>query len=247
MIYCDEVSMGDDYLYPYRTEGFSNGQNFGYLIDWDSQGGGYFTSQEEIDGYYPYSMSYSPRPGDFVYKDMNGDGEIDSEDQVPIGSPSTPELDYSLRLGLAYKGFDFSAQFYGIGNSSIYYSSYGVCENAGIYQQHHLSAWTAERYENGDEITYPALSTSGSTSLISNDFFIQNRRFLRLKNVELGYTLSDNASKAIGVSKVRIYINANNLYTWDSLPFDVIDPEQKEQKSVLPLTRIINFGLNVNF
>lgn len=250
-VYTGETPADDDYAYPYQSQGFSNGQQFGYLIDWNSQGGGYFTSQEEIDNCgLIYDMGDDPRPGDFVYIDANEDGYINSKDYSPIGSPSTPELDYSFTLALNYKGWDFSTMFYGIGNSHAYYTGYGIDEDdVYVYQKHHLNAWTEERYANGDVITYPALSNSSgnSTSLAKNDFYVANRKFLRLKNIELGYTVPQSVLKKIDVSNVRVYVNANNLFTWTNLPFTTVDPEQTDSRSVLPLTRIINLGLNINF
>ncbi len=247
IVYMDEVYLGDDYLFPYRSEGFSSGQNFGYMIDWNSPGNGYFTSEEEIFNYAEYLTTYSPRVGDFVYQDLNNDGYIDEKDQVPIGSPSTPEVEYSFTLGLNYKSFDFSAQLYGIGNSHIRYSSYGISETAGVYQEHHINSWTAERYASGVEISYPALAYTDSSSLLANDFFIQNRMFVRLKSAELGYTLPKKASNSLGIERMRIYTNANNLFTFDKLEFDTVDPEQTTTNSVLPLNRIINLGLNIIF
>ncbi len=81
----DEPMRSEEYAYQYRTEGFRLGQAWGYLIDWNSPGKGYFTSQEEIDNYYDYGFGGKPRVGDFVYKDVNGDGVIDDKDLSPIG------------------------------------------------------------------------------------------------------------------------------------------------------------------
>lgn len=246
IVYRDELYMGDDYAYGYQAEGFSMNQNFGYEIDWNSPGNGYFVDQAEIDDYYEYTES-TPRAGDFVYKDANGDGEINSKDYVPIGSPSLPEINYSLSLGLTYKNFDFSMLLYGVGNNNKYYNNYGINEVTSVFQSHHLNAWTYERYINGDEITYPALATSTSSSLTRNDFFIVNCRYLRLKNMELGYTLPKKLVKKYGMSNVRVYTNATNLFTWDTLDFEYVDPEQSSLSSVVPLQRVVNVGINVKF
>lgn len=247
IIFKDELNLGDDYYCPYRGQGYSMGQNFGYLIDWDSPGHGYFLSEEEIAAYPEYS-GIKPRVGDFVYKDMNGDNVIDEKDYAPIGKPSLPEFNYSLTLGFSYKGFDFSALLYGIGNSHINYKgSMGVDETKSVFQNHHLGAWTQEKYGNGEKISYPALTTSGSSSLEPNDYFIRNRVFLRLKNLEIGYTFPKKLTKKIGINKLRLYANGQNLLTFDNLPFENIDPEQKTTTSVLPVLKVINFGANINF
>lgn len=246
VVYRDEIYMGDDYYCPKQSEGYSLNQNFGYYIDWDSIGDGYFTSQEEIDNYCPYTES-TPRVGDFVYKDLNGDGEINSKDAAPLGSPSLPELNYSLSLGLGYKGFDMSVLLYGVGNNHKYFTGYGINEYTSVYQSHHMNAWTYERYENGDEISYPALSLSASSSHDRNDYFVMNCRYLRLKNVEIGYTLPKSWIKKFGMTNVRVYTNATNLLTWDSIPFEYVDPEQSSLSSVVPLQRVVNVGVNVKF
>jgi len=204
-------------------------------------------SEEEIAAYPEYS-GIKPRVGDFVYKDMNGDNVIDEKDYAPIGKPSLPEFNYSLTLGFSYKGFDFSALLYGIGNSHINYKgSMGVDETKSVFQNHHLGAWTQEKYGNGEKISYPALTTSGSSSLEPNDYFIRNRVFLRLKNLEIGYTFPKKLTKKIGINKLRLYANGQNLLTFDNLPFENIDPEQKTTTSVLPVLKVINFGANINF
>ncbi len=246
VVFRDEMPKGEDYVARYRSEGYSLGQNFGYLIDWNSPGNGYFTSQEEIDNYATY-VGIKPRVGDYVYKDLNGDGQISDKDETAIGKPSMPRLNYSFNVGLNYKGLDFSVLFYGIGDSHIYYKGYGINESETVYQQHHLTAWTPERAESGAEITYPALSTVASSSVRNNDAFILNRRFLRLKNAEIGYTLPKSITKKIGIGKCRLYANGNNLLTWDAIPFECVDPEQKGTTSVFPLQRVINFGINVTF
>ena len=109
VIELDEPMRSEEYAYQYHEEGFRLGQEFGYLIDWNSPGNGYFTSQDEIDNYYPYEFGGKPRVGDFVYKDVNGDGVIDQKDLSPIGySTTVPGLNYGISLGLNFKGIDYN-------------------------------------------------------------------------------------------------------------------------------------------
>ncbi|MGN1215585.1 MAG: TonB-dependent receptor, partial [Candidatus Cryptobacteroides sp.] len=244
----DEAQLAETYAYRYRTEGFRLGQAFGYLIDWDSPGNGYFTSQEEIDNYYPYEFA-TPRVGDFVYKDVNGDGQIDEKDYAPIGySTSVPGINYGISLGLNFKGFDFNVLFSGLGRYSKYYSGQGVAEytKAGTFFDYHRNAWTEERAANGDFISYPALSTAKSSSTVQNDFFIMNRSFLRLKNIEIGYTLPKKALSKAGVKALRIYVAGQNLFVWDNLAITHIDPEQDGSFSY-PITKNVSVGVNINF
>lgn len=245
----DEPMRSEEYAYQYHEEGFRLGQEFGYLIDWDSPGNGYFTSQDEIDSYYPYGFGGKPRVGDFVYKDVNGDGVIDQKDLSPIGySTTVPGLNYGISLGLNFKGIDFNVLFSGLGRYSKYYSGQGVveCTKQGTYFDWTRNGWTEERYKNGEKITYPAISTTKTVSHTENDFFIQNRSFLRLKNIELGYTLPERFLSKVGVKALRVYVSGQNLFVWDNLRITHIDPEQNNSYGY-PITKNVTLGLNINF
>ena len=248
LIEYDEPMRSEEYAYQYRQEGFRLGQAWGYLIDWDSPGKGYFTSKEEIENYPKYGFG-SPRVGDFVYKDVNGDGVIDDKDLSPIGYSTTiPGLNYGLTFGLNYKGIDFNVLFSGLGRYSMYYSGQGVVEYTknGTFFEWTRNAWTEERYKNGEKISYPALSTAQTVSHTTNDFFIQNRSFLRLKNIELGYTLPEKFLSMVGVKSLRVYVSGQNLFVWDKLRITHLDPEQNNAYGY-PITKNVTLGLNVNF
>lgn len=249
VIELDEPMRSEEYAYQYHEEGFRLGQEFGYLIDWNSPGNGYFTSQDEIDNYYPYEFGGKPRVGDFVYKDVNGDGVIDQKDLSPIGySTTVPGLNYGISLGLNFKGIDLNVLFSGLGRYSKYYSGQGVVEwtKQGTYFDWTRNGWTEERYKNGEKITYPAISTSQTVSHTENDFFIQNRSFLRLKNIELGYTLPERFLSKVGVKALRVYVSGQNLFVWDNLRITHIDPEQNNSYGY-PITKNVTLGLNINF
>lgn len=257
----DEVPYADGYYYQYRTTGQSLNQTFGYKIDW-SNGNGYFNTQEELDKYtegyvdengvehkgITYNLSTAPQLGDFKYIDQNGDGIIDEKDRVPIGYTNVPRVSYGLNVSLNYKWFDFTVFLQGVGKYSSYYSGQGVYENIyqGTFFKYHKTAWTAERYAAGQKITYPRLSTGETCSKIPNDFFVMDRAFIRLKAIELGYTLPSNALRAIGINKVRVYFRGDNLVTWDRLRTSTTDPEQTDQIGY-PIVKTFNFGFNVTF
>lgn len=257
----DEVPYADGYYYQYRTTGQSLNQTFGYKIDW-SNGNGYFNTQEELDKYtegyvdengvehkgFTYNLSTAPQLGDFKYIDQNGDGIIDEKDRVPIGYTNVPRVSYGLNVSLNYKWFDFTVFLQGVGKYSSYYSGQGVYENIyqGTFFKYHKTAWTAERYAAGQKITYPRLSTGETCSKIQNDFFVMDRAFIRLKAIELGYTLPSNALRAIGINKVRVYFRGDNLVTWDRLRTSTTDPEQTDQIGY-PIVKTFNFGFNVTF
>jgi TonB-linked SusC/RagA family outer membrane protein len=242
-----ELNRGSSgFHYPYRSTGQSIGQHFGYLIDY-SNGNGYFNSpQEIIDRKLTYDGT-KPRPGDFIYQDLNGDGIIDSRDEAPIALQPTPEIIYAGTIGLEFKNFDLYLQLQGIARASSYYSGEGINENGarGQFFPIHRDAWTPERYANEEEITYPALATQSSSSLRPNDFFIQRRDYLRLKVAELGY----NIKRVFGpsqTSSMRVFVSGQNLLTFSSIKFDAIDPEGGSF-TTYPIYRTFNAGLSIQF
>ena len=243
----DEVQYDETYAYRYRSTGYSLGQCWGYLIDY-SNGNGYINTPEELERAKKMYSIGTPRMGDFMYQDVNGDGTINEKDISPIGYSNIPRITYGFGANLKWREFDLSCQFQGVGKVSKVYSGAGVNELglSGFYTEYHKTAWTAERYANGEEITYPALSTSSSVSHQTNNFFIMDRSFLRLKNLEIGYTLPKKALKAIHLTKVRAYASGTNLLTWHHLRTDCIDPEQTTSNQY-PITKMFTFGLNVTF
>ncbi len=244
----NEVNRGSsNYYYPYRQTGYSIGQNFGYLIDM-SNGNGYFNSEEEIRNSNLVYEGTSPRIGDFIYQDLNNDGIINEQDQAPIGYSELPRISYAFDAKVGYKGFDLYVMFQGIAKGSRYYSGYGVQEHygQGVYTHLHQEAWTSERYNNGETISYPALSTSQSASNQANSFFICNTNYLRLKNVEIGYSLPKAICQKLHTNKIRFYVNGSNLLTFSGFKFKDFDPESSSL-AVYPQYRTYNIGLNVVF
>lgn len=247
--FLDESVRDESYAYRYRSTGFSLNQSWGYKIDY-SNGNGYFNSKEELDSYLK-TTTYGfgePRIGDFKYIDLNKDGVIDDKDQAPIGYSNIPRVIYGLSLTFEYKGFDLTTFFQGVGKYSSNYSQQGVYEYIirGTYFDYHKTAWTPERYAAGEKITYPALSTHSNTNHTANDFFVMNRSFTRLKNLVLGYTLPAGSLKALGVSKMRVYVSAQNYFTWAHLKMGHLDPENDASLGY-PVTKMANFGLNITF
>lgn len=247
--FLDESMRDESYAYRNRSTGFSLNQSWGYKIDY-SNGNGYFNSKEELDGYLK-NTTYGfgePRVGDFRYVDLNKDGVVDDKDQAPIGYSNIPRVIYGLSLTFEYKGFDLTTFFQGVGKYTSNYAQQGVYEYIirGTYFDYHKTAWTPERYAAGEKITYPALSTHSNTNHTANDFFVMNRSFTRLKNLVLGYTLPAGALKAVGVSKMRVYVSAQNYFTWDHLKMGHLDPENDSSLGY-PVTKMANFGLNITF
>lgn len=245
IVYNGEAKQSDDYIYPYRSQGFSVGQGFGYLIDY-SNGNGYINTTDELENSPEYEIQ--KRLGDFLYQDLNEDGKIDEKDRVPLGTGSIPEYMYAFYGSLSYKNFDLSILFQGVGNYSRILTGWGVQSHyfEGIYSDIHKHAWTKERYAEGDLITYPALSTDATASDEANEFFVYDRSYLRLKNLEIGYSLPKEIIRKMGIKKLRIILSGQNLLTWDHMKTDDFGPEGSGFGAI-PVYRVYNIGLNLSF
>ena len=204
------------------------------------------------EGFQPWGTLY---PGDVVYKDLNGDGKIDDEhDRRAMGNPRTPEIQFGIPLGLQYKGFDVSLLFQGAANSSILLNGAGVWDfpqydqdQIGKVKPMHLNRWTEE---TKDFATYPRLTIgkNDNNKNSNSSLFLYNASYLRLKNVEIGYTLPKSAIRFAGLQNVRFYVQGMNLVTFDSLGDVDVDPETKEGDGAwYPIQRIFNFGVDITY
>ncbi|WP_305238753.1 SusC/RagA family TonB-linked outer membrane protein [uncultured Muribaculum sp.] len=258
VIEADEVTLGDDYAYPLRTTGFSIGQCWGYHIDRSVNpelgldGSGFFNTQEQLDLFLSkvkYNTSYAPRVGDFVYKDLNGDNVIGPEDLAPIGYSSLlPRITYGATLSGQIYGFDFSVMIQGTGQYTRNYGSHVMYEwygNTRFYADFCDNRWTQEKYEAGKKITHPAISANGGSSHESNNYYTMDASYIRLKNIQVGYTLPAKLTKKIGMNNVRVFVSADNLHTWTNMPTKIIDPEQNNFFSY-PLMKTYTAGISVD-
>lgn len=247
MIDTQEGLKDDSYVYRTNVDGFPLNQQFGYLVD-KSNGNGFFNSEEEVaNSKLTYTMG-SPRVGDLIYQDLNEDGIIDEKDKAPIGHGSIPRNYYGISGGLTYKSLDFSFLLQGVGKWGSIYSGKGVYETSysGVFGSIHQNAWTEERFKNGEEISYPALSTVKSVNHESSDFFYYDRSYLRLKNIEIGYTLPQKWAKAITASKIRVALSGQNLITWDKMKSSDFGPEASSYDAI-PVYRTYNLGVSLQF
>ncbi|MGV8139960.1 MAG: SusC/RagA family TonB-linked outer membrane protein [Mangrovibacterium sp.] len=247
VISINESPYAEDYPYRYHTEGFPIGQQWGLLID-RSNGNGMFNSAEELAG---SDLTYSfgkPRVGDFIYRDLNNDDTIDEKDMAPMGHPFMPEQEFSMAGGVTWKNWELSFLFHGVNHFSSFLSGVGAYENMGkgIFNDIHLNAWTPERYASGEAISYPALSLSPSTNHTANDFFLMNRSYLRLRNLEIAYTLPENLSQKIHSERIRVALDIQNLFTIDKMHSKYIDPEIGNMNTFQPY-RVYNIGVSLNF
>ena len=238
--FADEPLRPVDNAFRYRQTGFRIGQNFGYLVD------KYFESEAEILASPTQLVGGRPTlPGDFKYRNLNGDNVIDDRDIAPIGYSAVPEYTYGGALNVSYKSFDVSVLFQGVSNVTNFFANRGTFPGQNYFARH-LNSWTAEKVANGEPIDYPRLTTDPSPNEIRNSFFVIDASYLRLKNVEVGYTLPTKFTAKFGSKQVRLYANGLNLHTWDNLPTNEFDPELNDELAY-PVVRVINFGLNVTF
>lgn len=236
IIYMDEIPQNEPYLY--RTGGRVN-QPFGYVF------AGFWTP-EEVANYTEYAdHSWVPRPGDTRYVDLNNDMVINSDDQRAIGYPDYPEYIASLSMGADFKGFDISMLWNGVTNvsrqmSDTWRQAFSNLGDRSLLKWLAYNSWTPETAETAlaPRISFTGLINNTRTS----DLWIRDASYIRLKNLELGYTLPTAFTKRFGVSNLRVYANGYNLLTFDRLKF--MDPEGQRD---YPLIKIYNLGVNVTF
>jgi TonB-linked SusC/RagA family outer membrane protein len=237
ILFNDEVQLDEDYAYRYRSTGYQIGQQWGY------NSLGFFNSQEEIDAYGVEYQGRKPRPGDLKFEDLNGDNKIDDKDVMPIGESSVPKYSWGAAANIIYKNFDISFLFQGAFKVSGLLGPWEWYD----FRTRHQHAWTAERAASGEEIRFPALSLTQSSSQIGNNtYFNENRSFIRLKNVEIGYMLPKSLTEKVAIRSLRIYVNGLNLMTWDKMGQVDWDPELRSTDSY-PIYKVLNAGINVTF
>ena len=235
-----EVLLPEGYAHRLRSTGYRIGQPFGY------ESAGFFNSQKEIDDWYDQSgIGATPKVGDLKYKDKNGDGIITEKDQVPIGHPEMPEWTFGGAMSLRIKGFDFSMMWQGVANRSYMLTGQRIWETYN-FNEWHKEAWSQERLDAGLPITYPRLDPGSSASKQVSDFWNVDGSYIRLRNLEVGYTLAGKLSGKMGASAIRIYVNGLNLLTFDRYPVKYQDPEQNNEL-LYPVFKAYNFGVNVTF
>lgn len=228
-----------------KREGNPISQYFGLIAEG-------FVTQADLDNPdFPVSTFGTVKVGDLKYKDANGDGFIDDRDESRIGYSDIPENTYALSLGVNYKGWGFSVMFQGVDHVSRYYDAEAMYAfvSGGKVKEHHLERWNPTQSEayNLQHANYPLLhyDNYGDHNQRTNSFFLKNGSFVRLKNIELSYTLPENWSKVAGMSNCRLYVNANNLITWDHLN-NLTDPESNGSNRY-PIMKTVNFGVNIKF
>ena len=239
-----------------RRTGCRVGEHFVYEVDHfvkDQAEADKLNAMNNGTGFQPWGKL---APGDVVYKDLNGDGKIDDQhDLKPMGNPKIPELQFGLPIGFSYKGWDLSLLFQGAALSSLQLSGPAVYDfptmgsqgnNMGKVKGMHLDSWTPEN----PNAKYPALHL-GNHPNNKNDassLFLYDASYLRLKNIEIGYSLPQKWIQKVHLQQVRFYLQGMNLLTFDKLGDVNMDPETGDgDGSWYPIQRVYNFGVNVTF
>ncbi|AKD58849.1 TonB-dependent receptor [Spirosoma radiotolerans] len=257
--YFDEQSLNFNGSYVIRNAvGQPLSQFFGYQV------AGFWNSQEEINTANAQVQQTAGDPnavyqtdvavGRFRYADTNGDGRITDDDRTFLGNPN-PKFSYGLNLGATYKGFDFSMFLYGVSGNKIWnnlkwwhdFSSsfYSAKSHTALYD-----SWTPDHHD----AKAPIQETVGSfsTASVPNSYFVENGGYLRARNVQLGYTLPANTLQKLGVGRLRVYVQAANLFTITK--YSGLDPELTGNTTsfgidtgAYPNQRQYLFGINLSF
>lgn len=204
----------------------------------------------------PIQNAFStPAPGDIKYVDVNGDGKITSEDETAIGRSMLPEIVYGINLGAKYRDFDLSVLFQGAGRNSIMLGAeitkpFAVGGNAA---QAALDYWTPEN--TGAE--FPRIFGDGGNlnNQQTSDWFVRSGKYIRMKNIEVGYTLPKSITKILTIESLRVFFSGQNLLTYAPDLKDLMDPEMGQSGGgdsnvrgwYVPQQKVVAFGLSINF
>lgn len=214
------------------------GEFYGYKVT------GIFQTVAEVAA----SKQTSAQPGDFIYQDTNKDGILDSRDRVVLGNPQ-PKYNYGINTSFTYKSFDLALDFQGVADVSVY--------NANIAYRFGNENFTKDFYDHrwhgaGTSNTYPSVNVGSTANAAPNSFYVESGAYFRMRNAQLGYTLPSVLSKKWGLSKIRLYANAQNALNF--FGYKGFTPEvggsvgsMGIDASVYPLYATYNFGVNVTF
>lgn len=220
--------------------GYSLSQTWGYIAE--------RLFIDEMDVANSPKQNFGPYgAGDIKYRDVNKDGQITSLDEVPIGFPTSPEIVYGFGISAGYKHFDISCFFQGLTRESFWIdpaaTSPFVDNQTALLQAYANNHWSEE---NRDIYAlWPKLSTNVNVNNTQKStWFMRDGAFLRLKSVELGYTLPNSFTQKAHLSNVRFYLNGSNLFLWSK--FKEWDVEMGGNGLGYPVQRVINLGVNLS-
>lgn len=222
------------------------GQPIGYFYGYQTDG--LFQNQAEVDAHpSQIGLGAEAQPGDLRFVDTNGDGILDANDRTNIGDP-IPDATMGFNLQLNYKGFDLAAYaFASLGNDMV--RNYERSLNDVNRHNYVLDRWTGEGTSN----SVPRVTTGATANNRFSDYFVEDASYLRIQNVQLGYTVNPEFTKRASITKLRIYAGVNNLYTFTK--YMGYDPGASSglplssgiDYGFYPVPRTYLFGLNLNF
>lgn len=225
-----------------------NGQPFPFFYGYKTAG--VFQNTAEVNAYVNKDgnlIQPNAVPGDLRFVDMNGDGQITSDDRTNIGS-GTPDWTFGLNLGAEYKGFDFNLFLQGVAGVDVFDATYRQDMVSGNYPSWMLDRWSGEGTSN----RVPRLALGDSKNWVCSDLYVQDGSYLRLKNISLGYTLPRSLTQKVKISRLRMYVMAENLITWTK--YWGYDPEIGSGSTslgvdygVYPQARTWTVGFNLSF
>ncbi len=230
--------------YPERWRsriGYSLAQNWGYIAE------RLFVDDAEAANSPSQDFGSLYGGGDIKYTDVNRDGKIDQKDMVPIGNPTSPEIIYGFGFSAGWKGFDASVFFQGLANESFWINASATSPFQGQTQLLKVYADSHWSEDNRDVYAlWPRLSNYvNSNNVQSSTWFMRDGSFLRLKQVEFGYTLPRKLTDRAHIDNLRLYLSGSNLWTWSR--FRLWDVEMAGNGLGYPIQRIMNIGLNITF
>ena len=239
VIFMDEVPGAPDYQ---RQEGKPIG---GFLV---YEADGAFLDQADVESNtIDYSGVTSQLiPGDLKIKDYNNDGKIDADDQVRLDDNGFPTFNFGANLSLTYKGFDLTALFQGATGASLRITTESG-DIGNFLKYSHDNRWSIDNPSS----EHPRLASRGDTYFTggnfgNNTYYLFSKDYIRLKNIEVGYSLPRTMLEKVKFQNLRIYVNALNLFTIAAN--NIFDPEATAGSGVYyPQSRVINTGLNLTF
>lgn len=252
-----EVYEEPQYAEPWKYRvGNSLQQTFGYIAE------RLFVDDQEAANSPRQEFGGQYGGGDIKYTDVNGDGKVNEADMVPIGNPTVPEVVYGFGFSLSYKKFDISAFAQGSANQSFwidpaatapfvpyYYPKTNEASSGKIYTNQLLKAYADSYWSEENRNVYATLPRLSNTPNANNNqvstWYMRNAAFLRLKQVELGYTFPKKLVDRIKATNFRIYASATNLLMFSN--FKIWDSEMAGNGLGYPLQKVFNLGLNLTF
>ncbi|MEX8546600.1 MAG: SusC/RagA family TonB-linked outer membrane protein [Mucilaginibacter sp.] len=232
-------------------------------LSWGYQVIGQFTSQDQINGYRVNEDgkgNSTVLPGDLIYKDQNGDGKIDGNDQRPIGynTGAQPNVNFGLTFGAAYKGFDFHADFSGGSGYSWNqnYEARWAFQNNGNLNTIFQDSWHLSDPYNLNSTWIPGKYPVNRNNVGNNHYdynanstyWLHSVKYIRARTIELGYSLPTALLGKVKIKRARFYANVYNLFSLDNLHQFGVDPEVNDDNGLqTPQNRVFNFGVNLTF